>query len=67
MSAGLNETVWSVGVLALTVATVVLAVRAYLEMRRRGVDTLPWVLGFLLAGPLAVLVYYVARPRSVRA
>lgn len=66
MTPGLNESVWSVLVLALFMLTVVLAVRAYSEMHQRGIDTLPWVLGFLLTGPVALAVYYLARPRTAR-
>jgi hypothetical protein len=63
----LNETLWSFLGLAIFSLTVLFAVRAYRELRGRGVDTLPWVLAFLLAGPLAVLVYDAAGPRRTRA
>jgi hypothetical protein len=62
----LNETLWSFLGLAIIALTVLFAVRAYRELQERGLDTLPWVLAFLLAGPLAVVVYYAARPRRTR-
>lgn len=66
MTASANESVRTAACVVLFVLVALGAVHAVRGMRLRGQNAAPWILAFVLLGPVALAAYYLTRPGAAR-